>query len=195
MIVLPKPLVLASASPRRQSLLRALGLPFQVLASHCDESFPESTPADEVPGLLALRKAREVWAQVPEALVLAADTVVHLEGQILNKPADAAEARYMLQSLSGKSHQVFTGYCLLETGREVHRVDTAQVQFRTLLPAEIDWYIQNHPPYDKAGAYGIQEWIGMVGCQRIEGSYFTVMGLPTHRIWQDLLEWYPVPKG
>ena len=183
-----KPLVLASGSPRRKELLTTLGLPFQVFVSDVDESFPENHPPNLVPALLAERKAAAVLKVKPDSLILASDTVVVLEDLILNKPMDEADARKMLEALSGKTHFVYTAFTLMYANGSLTFTDRADVTFKTLGNLEIDHYINNGKPFDKAGAYGIQEWIGLIAVERIEGSYFTVMGLPTHLGWQELLK-------
>jgi septum formation protein len=179
-------LVLASASPRRKDLLEGMGLAFEVFVSEAPEDFPEGTPAISVPEILAIRKAEAVQMLKPDCLILAADTVVEADGVILNKPANSEEALLMLERLSGKVHHVHTGYCLLSPGGMISGTDSTAVQFAALHAAEKHHYINSGKPFDKAGAYGIQEWIGLIGVERIEGSYFTVMGLPTHKIWESL---------
>ena len=179
-------LILASGSPRRKELLQGMGLSFDVLVSDCDESFESGLPASEVAQLLACRKAEAVAALCPGAFVLAADTVVASGGLILNKPACIEEASEMLQELSGKTHLVHTGYCLISPAGSISGFDSTAVTFARLLPSEIEHYTSGGKNLDKAGAYGIQDWIGLIGVERIEGSYFTVMGLPTHKVWQGL---------
>jgi septum formation protein len=179
-------LILASGSPRRKELLEGMGLSFEVLVSEVEEDFSPDTPAGKVPEILAIRKAKAVQKLKPSSLIIAADTVVESEGIILNKPSDGEEARAMLQQLSGKMHHVHSGYCLLSPAGMISGTDTTAVKFLELLPSELKHYIHSGKPFDKAGAYGIQEWIGLIGVERIEGSYFTVMGLPSHKIWQGL---------
>lgn len=185
-IHLKKPLILASGSPRRRELMTTLGLPFQVLVSDVNESFPPQIPVRQVPAYLAEIKAEAVLSLKPDALILAADTVVVLGNEILNKPMNMEEARKMLRQLSGKIHEVHTAFCLMESGFKVTKTDLALVKFKDLSDWEIDFYIQAGKPLDKAGAYGIQEWIGLIAVEQMEGSYFTVMGLPTHLVWQEL---------
>ncbi len=179
-------LILASASPRRKELLAGLGLSFEVFVSEADESFLPGTAATAIPEMLAIRKAQAVSMLRPDCLIIAADTVVEAGGQILNKPAGAAEAMEMLQLLSGKTHFVHTGFCLQGPAGRISGCDSTSVSFRELLFSEMEYYVNTGMAYDKAGSYGIQEWIGLAGVDRIEGSYFTVMGLPTHRIWEGL---------
>ncbi len=187
MITLPHPFILASGSPRRKELLNIFQIPFEILVSDADESFDESVLPIELPAMLSERKARAVQEIRPDALILAADTVVDLHGKILNKPTDRQEAESMLKSLSGQIHAVHTSYCLVTPEQKIIRTDTAKVHFRTLSDQEIQWYLNEGKPMDKAGAYGIQEWIGLIAVDKLDGSYFTVMGLPTHLLWQDLM--------
>lgn len=179
-------LVLASASPRRRELLAGMGLAFDVVVSDVSEDFAEGTPPEKIPEILAIRKASAVQKLRPEDLILAADTVVECDGQILNKPADSGQATEMLMRLSGKIHHVHTGYCLQSPDALISGSDTTAVTFSRLLPSEIQHYVRSGKPFDKAGAYGIQEWIGLVGIEKIEGSFYTVMGLPAHKIWEGL---------
>lgn len=187
MITLPFPLILASGSPRRKELLSIFQIPFEIIVSDVDESFDDSVLAIELPAILSERKATEVQKLRPDALILAADTVVDLNGKILNKPIDRQEAESMLKDLSGQIHAVHTSYCILSPETKIIRTDTALVHFRELSDQEIQWYLNEGKPMDKAGAYGIQEWIGLIAVDKLDGSYFTVMGLPTHLLWQDLI--------
>ncbi len=185
-----KPLILASGSPRRKELMQTLGLPFGVLVSDAEENFPEDMEPDKVPALLSERKAREILKIRPDALILASDTVVVLEGRIMNKPYHFEEAREMLEALSGKVHSVYTAFTLLASDTCITATDRADVKFKTLSSREIDHYLENGKPLDKAGAYGIQEWIGLIAVEKIEGSFFTVMGLPTHLVWREISAGY-----
>lgn len=186
MITLSVPLILASNSPRRQQLLRELGFDFTVEVRPTDEVFPADMPTAEVAGFLATHKAEQFRFDVGNQLVLCADTIVVVENEILNKPADQAEAQAMLKKLSGRTHEVITGVCLLSEKGSQTITDVAKVDFKTLTDSEIDYYIDHYRPFDKAGAYGIQEWIGMMGINRIEGSFYTIMGLPLHQVYQLL---------
>lgn len=181
-------LLLASNSPRRRQLLSELGLDYEIRLREVDETFPPTLRRAEVAEYLARRKAAAYAADLaPDEIVLTADTIVCLEDDVLNKPADVAEATAMLTRLQGRAHDVFTGVCLRSgDGREVVFSDQTTVHFRPLSPAEINFYITNYQPFDKAGAYGAQDWVGMVGVTRLEGSYFNVMGLPVHRVWEEL---------
>ncbi|TGD80319.1 Maf family nucleotide pyrophosphatase [Hymenobacter wooponensis] len=181
-------LVLASNSPRRRQLLTDLGVAYEVRLREVDESFPPHLVRAEVAEYLAAHKASAYASDLaPDELVLTADTIVCLDDDVLNKPADAAEAVQMLQRLQGRAHDVYTGVCLLAgDGRRVVFSDQTRVYFRPLSLAEIEHYVTQYHPLDKAGAYGAQDWIGMVAVTRLEGSYFNVMGLPVHRVWEEL---------
>ena len=187
MFTLRQPLILASNSPRRQQLLREMGYAFTVEVRETAEDFPADMAPAEVPAYLARKKA-QAFAGLRERIVLTADTVVIVEGQLLNKPADADEARRMLRLLSGRMHEVVTGVCVRTEEESRVFSDLARVFFKPLADQEIDHYVRHYRPYDKAGAYGAQDWLGLVGIERIEGSYFTVMGLPTHRVYTALQE-------
>ncbi|WP_046242540.1 Maf family protein [Hymenobacter terrenus] len=181
-------LILASNSPRRRQLLTDLGLAYEIRLLEVDEDFPDHLRRAEVAEYLAAHKAAAYVATlVPDEVVLTADTIVCLDDDVLNKPANVAEATDMLTRLQGRAHDVFTAVCLrCGDGRQVVFSDQTTVHFRSLSPTEISHYIATAQPFDKAGAYGAQDWIGMVGIDRLEGSYFTVMGLPTHRVWVEL---------
>lgn len=179
-------LILASASPRRQFLLKEIGLHFTVDPPHIDESFPADMPIEKVPSYLAEKKANALREKINDEVVLASDTVVILGKQILNKPADRAEAIDMLRSLSGNTHTVITAVCLLSKTKVDSFEDRTDVTFKALTQEEIEYYVDNYKPYDKAGAYGAQDWIGMVAIEKIVGSYFTVMGLPIHKVYDRL---------
>ena len=181
-------LILASASPRRKELLAGLNIPFEVrLIDGIDETYPPELPTDEVPLYISQKKAAAYKANIsPHTIVLTADTVVVCNEQILGKPIDEADARRMLQMLSGKTHRVITGVTLLVEGNSKSFSVATDVTFNPLSAAEIDYYIRTFKPFDKAGAYGIQEWIGYIGVTAINGSYFNVMGLPVQRIYEEL---------
>lgn len=189
MIRLDRPLVLASASPRRQFLMKEAGFAITVAIPHVDEEFPSDMNVAEVAAYLAARKAKSFRSRIQQAIVIAADTVVILDGTILNKPADRDEAIAMLQRLSGRTHRVMTGVCILSEDQERTFDDTTDVTFRTLSQEEIEYYVDRCQPFDKAGSYGAQDWIGMVGVERISGSYFNVMGLPMHKVYHHLRAW------
>jgi septum formation protein len=188
-IPLTRPLVLASNSPRRYQLLRESGFEFTTEVRPTPEVFPEAMPAEQVPTFLARQKAECFHHDHDNRLILCADTIVVQDKLILNKPMHAKEATSMLRLLSGTTHRVITGICLFDGGHYITATDVALVTLRQLQDWEIQQYIENYRPYDKAGGYGIQEWIGMVGIERIEGSYYTIMGLPTHLVY-DVLKPY-----
>jgi septum formation protein len=183
-------LILASNSPRRRQLLTDLGLSYEIRLHEVDETYPGHLHRAEVAEYLAAHKAAAYASDLaPHEVVLTADTIVCLEDDVLNKPADEAEATRMLTRLQGRAHDVFTGVCLLTgNGRRIVFSDQTTVHFRSLSPAEIDFYVRTFRPLDKAGAYGAQDWVGMVGVTRLEGSYFNVMGLPVHRVWEELVK-------
>ena len=180
-------LILASASPRRHQLMCDAGFKFDVKLKHTDEVWPQGLEVEKVPEYLACLKAGAFHGELKEGeLLITADTVVCLGAKILGKPKDREEAIHMLQQLSGRKHTVVTGVCLTTTTR--HRAFSARtdVYFKSLSDAEIISYVDNCKPYDKAGAYGIQEWIGYIGIRRIEGSFYNVMGLPVQQLYEEL---------
>jgi septum formation protein len=180
-------IILASKSPRRQQLLSDLGLKFRVRSMDIPEEFPDGLGMTEVPVYLAELKAESFRPFLKEnQLVITADTIVWLDGKVLNKPADYAEGLKMLRDLSGKKHQVVTGVCLLSAEKKISFYASTDVWFKELSNEEIHFYLENYHPYDKAGAYGIQEWIGYIGINRIEGSFFNVMGLPIQSLYEHL---------
>ncbi len=179
--------ILASKSPRRQQLLHDLGLNFTVQSMDIPEVFPENLGMTEVPVYLAELKAEAFRPQLKDnQLVITADTIVWLDGHVLNKPADYDEGFRMLSDLSGKKHQVITGVCLLSASKKISFYALTDVWFKPLTAEEIHYYLEHYQPYDKAGAYGIQEWIGYVGINHIEGSFFNVMGLPIQSVYEHL---------
>jgi septum formation protein len=183
---LTKKLILASNSPRRKQILADAGFKFTVKLKDIDESFPADMEAKEVPRYLAIKKANAFELLDSDELILTSDTIVALENEIMNKPANETEAKSMLRKLSGKKHVVYTGVCLKSIEETISFVDETAVYFKDLTDSEIDYYIKNCKPFDKAGAYGVQDFIGMVGIAKIEGSYFTVMGLPIHKVYETL---------
>jgi septum formation protein len=184
---LPYKIVLASKSPRRQFLVKELGLDFELRTLDVDESFPESLIREQIPLYLSEHKASAFHSDLAEGeLLITADTIVWINNKVMNKPADRAEAIAMLTELSGHKHEVFTGVCLMTKYKKVTFFDTTDVYFKELSPAEIEYYVDNYEPYDKAGAYGAQEWIGYVAVEKIVGSYFNVMGLPVHKLYEHL---------
>ena len=191
MLTLRYPLVLASGSPRRKQLMADAGFSFTIETRPTDELFPDTMPANDVAEYLARQKAGQFLTDLGKRIILCADTVVILDDQILNKPQDEADARRMLRSLSGQTHRVRTGVAILSPDGNGGSIlnsftDETAVQFATLTDEEITYYLRECKPYDKAGSYGAQDFIGLVGIERLEGSFYTVMGLPTHRVYQAL---------
>lgn len=186
MIELKKSLILASNSPRRKQLLHDAGFAFTVEVLPTDESYPADLPAEEVAGYISREKAEQFRGIRPDSLVLTADTMVIADHHILGKPTDAADAFRMIKILSGRSHKVVTAVSLLSDNAIETASDMAEVYFRDLEDWEINHYIEQHKPFDKAGSYGIQEWIGMVGIEKIEGSFYTIMGLPVQVVYRLL---------
>ncbi len=179
-------IVLASNSPRRKELLSGLGLDYEVRTlQSLDESYPEGLPMEEIPMYISRKKAA-AYTLGEDELLITADTIVYLEGEVLGKPADEAEAKDMLRKLSGKTHQVVTGVTLTTNEFQHVFASVSQVTFAQLSEAEIDHYVTQYRPLDKAGAYGIQEWIGYIGVTALEGSYFNVMGLPVQRLYSEM---------
>ena len=181
-------IILASASPRRKELLAGLDLDFEVkVIKGVSESYPENLRAEEVPQYISREKAA-AYQVADDELLLTADTVVVVDNTILGKPRDADDARRMLRLISGRTHQVVTGVTLTTAKAQKTFAVTTDVAFRTLTDDEIDYYIAHYLPFDKDGAYGIQEWIGYIGVTSIHGSYYNVMGLPVQRIYQEIME-------
>ena len=181
-------IILASNSPRRRELLGGLGLEFEVkVLPNIQEDYPAELPASQIAQYIASEKADAYRSMMKDDdLLITADTVVIVDDEVLGKPVDAADARHMLNKLSGRKHQVITGVCLVTLQeRRCFSVST-DVSFKALQDEEINYYIDHYRPFDKAGAYGIQEWIGYVGVTGLEGSYFNVMGLPVQRIYSEL---------
>ncbi len=183
-----KKIILASNSPRRRELLSGLGYPYEVrVLDGIDESYPGTLRGSEVAEYISKAKADAYRATMGEdELIITADTIVCLDDRVLGKPADEVEAIAMLRSLSGRTHQVYTGVTLTALDRQSSFVSCSDVSFAELTDEEICHYVTRYRPMDKAGAYGIQEWIGYIGVKRIEGSYFNVMGLPVQRLYAEL---------
>lgn len=181
-------LILGSKSPRRRELLAGLDIPFSVVDIDADEHWPTELQAGDIPLYISRAKANAFCEPLAnDELLITADTIVWCDGQMLGKPADEADARRMLRLLSGRTHQVYTGVTLrYADGRLESFVDATDVTFRCLTDDEISYYVDRYQPLDKAGAYGIQEWIGYVGCTALHGSYFNVMGLPVERLYERL---------
>ncbi|UOE41096.1 Maf family protein [Chryseobacterium suipulveris] len=179
-------LLLASNSPRRKELLQNLGFSFEVVSVDCDEHYPQNLPVEEIAGYLSELKSTAFRKLEKGELLITADTVVVLENEVLGKPKDENEAREMLHKLSGKIHQVYTGITLKSLEKTITKTDVANVEFDTITDSESDFYLKNFQPFDKAGSYGIQEWLGMAKIKKIEGSFYTIMGLPTHLLYSIL---------
>lgn len=189
---LPTKLILASASPRRQSLLSEAGLKFEIVVKPVNEDFPEQLKREQVALFLAAKKASAYNDEVNNGYtVITADTIVCLDDEILNKPADADEAFQMLKKLSGRTHEVITAVCIRNSTDSISFHVVTSVTFRPITGREIEWYVENYKPFDKAGAYGIQEWIGLVAITKIEGSYNNVVGLPVAELYRELIHLYP----
>ena len=179
-------IILSSNSPRRRELLAGLGVDFEVkVIKGVDESYPATLPSEDVAEYIAREKAA-AYEVAADELVITADTVVVVGDDILGKPHDAAEARKMLREISGCTHRVVTGVCM-KTLKETHSFSVVTgVTFKMLSDEEIDYYVERYKPFDKAGAYGIQEWIGYIGVTGLEGSYYNVMGFPVQRVYEEL---------
>lgn len=183
-------LILGSQSPRRQELLKGLNIPFEVKVIDVEETYPEGLVGVDISMLLAEKKADVYKPFMNEnTLLITADTIVWHEGQIFGKPTDKTDAIRMLNALSGKTHQVITGVCISTLSKRKIFSVISEVRFAKLNTYEIEYYVDNYNPYDKAGAYGVQEWIGFVAVEHIEGSYFNIMGLPIQRLYNELKHW------
>ncbi len=183
-------IILGSNSPRRKDLLQALNLSFQVIPIDVDESLSNDIKGTEAAIYLAEKKAAGYChPTTDDYLLITADTIVVVGDVILGKPADKEEAKAILKALSGKTHQVITGVCIKTKEQQNSFSTTTEVKFSILTDAEIAYYIDNYRPYDKAGSYGVQEWIGFIGVEYISGSYYNVMGLPIQKLYQELKKW------
>ena len=183
-------IILASNSPRRRELLSGLGVDYEVRTlPGVDESYPDTLSGEDIPVYISREKAAAYLPCIaPDELVITADTIVWLDGRVLGKPADEADACRMLRELSGRTHQVITGVTLSTAAFQKSFAVTSEVEFAPLTEEEIMYYVDHYRPLDKAGAYGVQEWIGFIGVRRLSGSYFNVMGLPIQRLYQELKE-------
>ncbi|RFZ95830.1 septum formation protein Maf [Mucilaginibacter conchicola] len=179
-------IILASKSPRRQELLKLMDIDFRVVLKEVDESYPDGLTPAEIAVYIASKKAEAFDEDVNDEVVLTADTIVAIDGLILGKPESREHAIEMLQRLSGKVHEVYTGVCLFYKGHYNKFYDRSEVFFRQLTDEEIISYVDEYKPYDKAGSYGIQQRIGLIGIERINGSYTNVVGLPTEKVYQQL---------
>ena len=182
--------VLASNSPRREELLRGIDIDFEVrVLPDIDENYPDNIPNDGIAELVATNKAKAYRKLLQEdELLITADTVVLLDGEVFGKPVDKEEAKKMLRILSGKTHRVISGVCLTSTKKQTSFSVASDVKFGKLTDQEIEYYVERYSPLDKAGAYGVQEWIGYVGVKHIEGSYYNIMGLPIQRVYRELIK-------
>ena len=184
----PLHVILGSQSPRRRELMAGLDIPFSCVTIDADESYPAALKAGDIPMYISRAKARAYVSELQDNdLLITSDTIVWLHGEMLGKPQDEAEAKAMLARLSGQTHEVYTAVCFADRNGELETwVDCTKVTFNTLSEEDIDYYVSKYRPLDKAGAYGVQEWIGYVGVTRMEGSYFNVMGFPICHVYERL---------
>lgn len=182
--------ILASNSPRRKELLAGLGVDYEVRTlPDVDESYPETLQGADIPLYIAKEKADAYVAMMqPGELMITADTIVWLDGKVLGKPRDREDVLQMLRTMSGRTHEVFTGVCITTTDWQRSFTAQTEVRFATLSEEEIAYYVDNFQPMDKAGAYGVQEWIGFIGVENISGSYYNIMGLPVQKLYRELLK-------
>jgi septum formation protein len=183
-------IILASNSPRRKELLSGIDIPYDIkVLPNIDESYPKTIPHEKVAEFLARKKASAYLPELKDdTLLITADTIVLLHNKILGKPIDKAEAKQMLRTLSGETHRVITGVCLTTKEKQKSFSAVSHVTFGNLSDEEIEYYVEKYNPMDKAGAYGVQEWIGYVAVKHIEGSYFNIMGLPIYRVYRELAD-------
>ncbi len=181
-------IILGSASPRRKELLGAMGYEFEVLTADIDESYPEELEKEAIAIYIAEQKAKALlpYLNTKTDLLICADTIVCLDNEVLGKPTGSEDAKSMIRKLSGKTHEVFTGVVIQNQEQKKSFFDRTAVTFKYLSDSEIDYYVDRFKPYDKAGSYGIQDWVGMVGVEKIEGSYTNVMGLPTSKLYEEM---------
>lgn len=187
----PYPIILASKSPRRQELLQLMGISFRIVLKEVDETYPESLSPAEIAVYISEKKAHAFDEDITDELVITADTIVSVNGTILGKPENQEHAFEMLCMLSGNKHEVITGVSLLKKQKLSSFYETSEVYFKELTEQQIRHYVSTGQPMDKAGAYGIQEWIGLIGIEKITGSYTNVVGLPTHRLYSELCKFVP----
>ena len=184
-----RPIVLGSASPRRKELLESLGINFRIATTVKEEHYPSDLSSADIPLFLSEQKADFILPDIqPEEVLITSDTVVELKGKILGKPKSEEEAIEMISALSGNSHYVHTAFTVVVNNVKYSACDTTEVVFNELSPAEISYYVANYKPFDKAGAYGVQEYLGAMGIHTLKGSFYTVMGLPTHLVYNKLKE-------
>lgn len=182
--------ILASGSPRRRELMAGLGVNYEVrILPDVDESYPDTLQGEEIPLYIAKEKADAYIPMMqPDELIITADTIVWLDGKVLGKPRDREDALQMLRTMSGRTHEVFTSVCITTTDWQRSFTAQTEVRFATLSEDEIIYYVDNFKPMDKAGAYGVQEWIGFIGVENISGSYYNIMGLPVQKLYRELLK-------
>ena len=182
--------ILASGSPRRRELMAGLGVNYEVrILPDVDESYPDTLQGEEIPLYIAKEKADAYIPMMqPDELIITADTIVWLDGEVLGKPRDREDALQMLRTMSGSTHELFTGVCMTTTDWQRSFTAQTEVRFATLSEDEIIYYVDNFKPMDKAGAYGVQEWIGFIGVENISGSYYNIMGLPVQKLYRELLK-------
>ena len=182
--------ILASGSPRRRELMAGLGVNYEVrILPDVDESYPDTLQGEKIPLYIAKEKADAYIPMMqPDELIITADTIVWLDGKVLGKPRDREDALQMLRTMSGRTHEVFTGVCITTTDWQRSFTAQTEVRFATLSEDEIIYYVDNFKPMDKAGAYGVQEWIGFIGVENISGSYYNIMGLPVQKLYRELLK-------
>ena len=182
--------ILASGSPRRRELMAGLGVNYEVrILPDVDESYPDTLQGEEIPLYIAKEKADAYIPMMqPDELIITADTIVWLDGKVLGKPRDREDALQMLRTMSGRTHEVFTGVCITTTDWQRSFTAQTEVRFATLSEDEIIYYVDNFKPMDKAGAYGVQAWIGFIGVENISGSYYNIMGLPVQKLYRELLK-------
>jgi len=187
---LNKKIILASKSPRRQELLKGLCIDFEIRTKDIDESYPDHLKEAEIPSFISEQKAAAFTDELKkDELLITSDTVVCLNGKVLEKPKSLDEGKQMLRELSGHTHTVYSAVCLMDTEKKVVFCDQTEVTFKPLDEEEIEFYINQFQPLDKAGAYGVQEWIGYIAIQKMTGSYYTVMGMPMHLLYDELKKW------
>ncbi|WP_304344226.1 Maf family nucleotide pyrophosphatase [Chryseobacterium koreense] len=179
-------ILLASNSPRRKELLQNLGFDFDVISVDCEEVYPDDLPTEKVAEYLSELKANSFRNLEKGEVLITADTVVSIGDEILGKPGNEKEAKEMLQKLSGKTHRVFTGITIRTLDKTISKTDVAEVEFEIINSLESEYYVKNFRPFDKAGSYGIQEWLGMAKIKSLHGSFYTIMGLPTHLVYAIL---------
>jgi septum formation protein len=189
-------IILASQSPRRQQLLKELGLDFEVRIKDFPETYPENIEGKDIALYIAKQKGELYKSEISDnEIVITADTIVWCDNSVLGKPVDKEDAVRILRKISGNTHEVITGVCLLSKEKEKLFYVSTKVTFEVITEEDIEFYIENFRPFDKAGAYGIQEWIGIIGCSSIEGSYFNVVGMPVHQLYKELQQFVEPERG